>query len=89
MKQDPSKVVPKAKAIIKDCCETPEPGCGFEVKNSRYKDVVTTARYIYRHEGIFAFSKGVFPRLCINVPATALSWGTYEAVKTLLNSKSD
>jgi len=54
------------------------------VKHNRYKDVVTTAKYIYKHEGISSFSKGILPRLSINVPATALSWGTYELVKSFL-----
>jgi hypothetical protein len=45
---------------------------------------LTTAKYIYKHEGISSFSKGILPRLSINVPATALSWGTYELVKSFL-----
>lgn len=72
------------KSLKKDCCDTPKQECSFEVKHNRYKDILTTTRYIYHHEGAIAFSKGVLPRLCINVPATALSWGTYEFVKGLL-----
>jgi hypothetical protein len=72
-------------SIKKDCCENPD--CTFDVKHNRYKDVVTTARYIYQHEGAIGFTKGVFPRLSINVPATALSWGTYELVKSFLIRK--
>lgn len=52
--------------------------CEFEVKKVRYSDFLTTMKYIYRNEGIWSFTKGVFPRMCINVPSTALSWGTYE-----------
>lgn len=70
-----------AEKLIKDCCDAPKPDCGFSVKHNRYKDVLTTTRYIYKHEGALAFSKGILPRLSINVPATALSWGTYEFVK--------
>ena len=76
--------------IRKDCCDTPKPDCHFDVKHNRYKDVISTAKYIYKNEGIFAFTKGILPRLSINVPATALSWGTYELVKSLLiDQKSD
>lgn len=32
-----------------------------------------------------AFTRGIIPRMCINVPSTALSWGTYEIIKTFLN----
>ena len=35
------------KSVRKDCCDTPQPDCNFEVKHNRYKDVITTARYIY------------------------------------------
>jgi len=35
-------------------------------------------------EGIGAFKKGVLPRMSINVPSTALSWGTYELIKSFL-----
>ena len=46
-------------------------------------------KYIYRNEGLIAFTKGVLPRMSINVPSTALSWGTYEIVKSLLIEDSD
>jgi len=36
-----------------------------------------------------AFTKGILPRMSINVPSTALSWGTYELIKScLIGSKS-
>lgn len=70
----------------KDCCDTPKPDCNFTVKQVRYKDIASTARYIYYNEGALAFTKGVLPRLSINVPATALSWGTYELVKSFLST---
>lgn len=34
-----------------------------------------------------AFSRGIFPRMTINVPSTALSWGTYELMKGLFINK--
>ena len=39
---------------------------------------------IYAREGIGAFGRGIYPRMAINVPSTAISWGTYEFVKGLL-----
>jgi len=78
------------------CCEGNANGgkshsanCGFEVKHTRYADIKTTARYIYRNEGLIAFTKGVLPRMSINVPSTALSWGTYEFVKSLLSEEKE
>ena len=62
--------------------------CGFEVYHSRYIDFKSAASYIYRNEGWLAFTKGVLPRMSINVPATALSWGTYEMMKSFLEKYS-
>lgn len=61
------------------------PNCAFEVKHAKYADIKSTVRYILKTEGIMAFSKGVLPRMSINVPSTALSWGTYEAIKSFLD----
>ena len=47
-----------------------------------------TARYVYKHEGLGAFTKGAIPRMAINVPSTALSWGTYEIIKSTLQTYS-
>lgn len=60
------------------------PDCHFQVRPSRYTDFRATVKYIYRTEGLFAFTKGVMPRMSINVPSTALSWGTYELIKSFL-----
>jgi hypothetical protein len=68
--------------------KTHHPDCSFKVKPSRYLDFKTTVRYIYRTEGLLAFTKGVLPRMSINVPSTALSWGTYELIKSLLIGKA-
>jgi len=58
--------------------------CEFNVKKLRYLDIKSTVKYIYQTEGALAFTKGIVPRMCINIPATALSWGTYELVKGLI-----
>jgi len=61
--------------------------CGFKVRPSRYTDFRSTVKYIYRTEGALAFSKGIMARMSINVPSTALSWGTYELIKSFLIEK--
>jgi hypothetical protein len=73
--------------LQRGCC-TPETqkDCQFNVKSIRYTDFKSTFLWIYKHEGPKAFSKGIFTRLMINIPSTALSWGTYEAMKALLGA---
>lgn len=58
------------------------------MKKVRYQDFISTVRIIYQKEGIKVFAKGISPRMCINVPSTALSWGTYEVMKGLLHTSS-
>ena len=58
--------------------------CSFEVKKVHYRNIIQTAGEIYKTEGLRAFGKGIYPRMTINVPSTALSWGTYEFVKGIL-----
>lgn len=72
------------------CC-TPETrgDCKFNMRQIKYKDIWSTAKYVYQTEGLLAFTKGVMPRLMINVPATALSWGTYEVMKSVLGVKRE
>lgn len=62
--------------------------CGFELKKVRYRDFLSTVKFIYRREGLSAFTKGMAPRMFINVPSTALSWGTYEIIKNFLGAES-
>lgn len=62
----------------------PNKECEFKVRGSRYTDLRATVKYIYRTEGAIAFTKGILPRMSINVPSTALSWGTYELIKSRL-----
>jgi Mitochondrial carrier protein len=57
------------------------------VKEVRYKHFIAAAKSIYSTEGGVAFTKGVLPRMGINVPSTALSWGTYEIMKSFLIGK--
>lgn len=72
-----------------ECCDkhaTRSKDCGFEIKHTRYVDIKHTAQYIYKNEGLMAFTKGVLPRMSISAPSTALSWGTYELIKSMLIS---
>lgn len=73
---------------MRGCC-TPstKKDCKFNVKPTRYTDVKSTIRYIIRNEGYASFAKGSIARLSINVPSTALSWGTYEMMKLLLGAR--
>lgn len=61
--------------------------CNFELNKVPYNSVFQTVQSIYQNEGLRGFAKGCYPRMCINVPSTALSWGTYEIVKALLTHK--
>jgi len=59
--------------------------CEFEVHKIRYRDFRHAAIDIFRQEGGIAFARGFMPRMCMYVPSTALSWGTYEFLKSKLN----
>jgi len=71
------------------CDKIEKEKCGNEFKNIKYLDFKTTVRHIYQNEGMIAFTKGVLPRMSINVPATALSWGTYELIKGFIGNSLD
>ncbi len=64
---------------MKNCKE-----CEFEVSEVRYHDFKQTIHTIIRDEGKIAFARGFLPRILIYIPSTALSWGTYEIVKSIL-----
>ena len=57
------------------------------MNKGRYNSIYQTFLQIYQREGIKAFGKGIYPGMCINVPSTALSWGTYEIVKGILTKE--
>ena len=67
-----------------DQSQTRSKPCNFEVKQVHYRNVFQTASHIYQTEGLLGFTRGVQPRMMINVPSTALSWGTYEIIKGFL-----
>ena len=72
-----------------NCSHSSRKECGFEVKKVRYADFLQTIRLVYSKEGVRGFIKGIGPRMCINVPSTALSWGTYELIKGFLSAKHE
>ncbi len=63
--------------------------CGI-ISNVKYKDILSTARLIYKEQGIInGFSRGMIPRVICNALSCAVSWGTYEIFKHFLIEKFD
>ncbi|KAF4671640.1 hypothetical protein FOL47_001377 [Perkinsus chesapeaki] len=50
----------------------------------RYSSVMSAAKLIWMEEGFRGFFRGMVPRFCLSIPATATCWGSYETVKALL-----
>ena len=79
--------------INTQCDLLPVPGCPQQLNclctNNRqgvikYKNSLSTAREIMRSEGAHGFFKGLVPRSITQSLATAVSWSSYEVVKSLL-----
>jgi hypothetical protein len=52
----------------------------------KYKNILSTMKIIYNENGFFkGFFKGLTPRILSNSPSCAISWGTYEFIKHMLN----
>ncbi|KAJ2400677.1 Fe(2+) transporter, partial [Coemansia sp. RSA 2559] len=47
-----------------------------------------SAKIIYRRQGVAGFLRGVKPRIIANMPATAISWTTYEYFKWMIARRS-
>jgi solute carrier family 25 iron transporter 28/37 len=60
----------------------------LEKVKAKYFHISDTAKNLWAKEGGFAFFKGLIPRLIVNIPASALSWSTYEFVKKRLYRNS-
>jgi hypothetical protein len=62
--------------------------CGVCVDCSEARRCVTAslrpAAQIWRDEGAAGFSRGMRARLLIHTPSMAISWTTYEAIKSVL-----
>ena len=50
----------------------------------RFDGIATTLRHVYMADGIAGFTRGLHMRLLVFVPASAISWTTYETVKGYL-----
>jgi solute carrier family 25 (mitochondrial iron transporter), member 28/37 len=63
-------------------------GSGSNAANNplrTYSGLVDVARRIYAEEGIASFARGMGPRMLSHAPAVAISWTTYECMKSLLS----
>lgn len=61
--------------------------CDFKVSDVHYRTIWQSVEKIYKTEGVNAFGRGMLARMAINVPSTALSWGTYEVLKGVFIKK--
>jgi hypothetical protein len=50
-----------------------------------YKSAIDVAKHIINEEGYTGFLRGLTPRMLLHAPAVAISWTTYETMKTLLS----
>lgn len=50
----------------------------------QYRGFVQAGSRIFREEGPGAFFKGTLPRVCVCIPAAAISWSSYEMLKAVL-----
>ncbi|KAJ1720960.1 Fe(2+) transporter [Coemansia erecta] len=69
-----------------DCCKTllQTRGASADAEVRRAASMAEAARIIYRKQGMQGFLRGVKPRVIANMPATAISWTTYEYFKWMI-----
>ena len=53
-------------------------------KKPRYCTIRGTVKLIIQEDGFKAFYRGVIPRMLFVLPGAAVSWSTYEYIKSLL-----
>ena len=51
-----------------------------------YTSAFSAVSRVYAEEGVAAFGRGMLPRLALHIPASAISWTTYELVKGFLST---
>jgi len=51
---------------------------------TNYKTIISTVKKIKNESGYSGFTRGLSARLIANIPAVAISWGTYETMKNIL-----
>ncbi|KAJ2093541.1 Fe(2+) transporter [Coemansia sp. RSA 1813] len=73
-----------------DCCktllQTRGASCDPEVRAA--SSMLESAKIIYRRQGVAGFLRGMKPRIIANMPATAISWTTYEYFKWMIARRS-
>lgn len=52
-----------------------------------YKSALQVIQHIIREEGPKGFLRGLAPRMLLHSPAVAISWTTYETVKSFLSNE--
>ena len=77
---------PKKKQAILDR-EAAVAAKGLHKKRVQYLNIKQTAKKIFKSEGVRGFYRGLLPRVIANAPACALSWGTYELMKSALSAE--
>lgn len=63
------------------------PSCSSTCSSSHqnhYSGLINTLKTIAKEEGIKGFTRGVVPRLLFHAPAAAISWTSYEFMKSVL-----
>lgn len=55
------------------------------VSGAKINSFMSAARHIYVHHGLKGFTRGMKARVASNIPATAISWSSYEMAKFYLN----
>jgi len=78
-------VVTQPLDVVKTRLQTQSVAAGAEGEVVvRYSGMVSTARLIWREEGVAGLFRGTVPRLVFAAPSAAMCWGTYEVMKRLL-----
>ncbi|KAJ2360245.1 Fe(2+) transporter, partial [Coemansia sp. RSA 2610] len=72
-----------------DCCKTllQTRGASLDTEVRQAGSMRDAARIIYRREGLRGFLRGAKPRVIANMPATAISWTTYEYFKWMISRR--
>jgi len=79
-------VVTQPLDVVKTRLQTQSVAAGAEEEVVvRYSGLVSTARLIWREEGVAGLFRGTVPRLLFAAPSAAMCWGTYEVAKRLLS----
>jgi Mitochondrial carrier protein len=52
-----------------------------------FKSAIQVIRHVIKEEGYMGFLRGLAPRMMLHAPAVAISWTTYETVKSALTSQ--